>query len=278
MKIGRFTIEQLSEGHFRMFSDGSYQKMEQIQQPELTEADKYTQTVGIDPILISDGDHHILLDTGLGWGLDAGSGYKKVSNVKTNLDIFGLRPEDITHVILTHLHFDHAAGSTYNNGDNKTTATFPNATYYIQKREWDYALAQIQKPQVLKGGNYKLDELYRLAADKQLTFLDTNLQEPIRGIKILWSGGHTPGHQIVKITDDGESAYFLGDLLPSEHHLNHYAMRQFDAEPLQAKKVKIQLLRKAFEEEAYLLFYHSLFSKNGVLIKDKHRNYILKEE
>lgn len=280
MKLGRFTIEQLSEGRFEVFSDGTINR-EPVEQSEKERVhiskSENSARVGINPILVSDGENNILLDTGLGWGLDTGSSYKNVSNVVSNLDIFDISPEEITHVILSHLHYDHSAGSSFTNKDSVTCATFPNATYYAQRREWEYALEEQFSEQKIKGCDYNLDDLYRLAAENRFKFIEEKNTEVLDGIKLLWTGGHTPGHQAVRIQDAGETAYYLGDLLPGENHLNQYSMRQLDLIPLQAKKMKIQLLRSAYEEEAMLLFYHSLYSSAGRLEKDDNKKYVLKE-
>ncbi|MDR8392744.1 MBL fold metallo-hydrolase [Aliifodinibius sp. S!AR15-10] len=278
MNIGRFSIEQLSEGRFELFDDGRVNRLTHQEDtgPAIDLPTQVSSTVGIDPVLVSSNEHKILLDTGLGWGLDAGSNYSDVSNAVTNLDIFGLQPEDITHVILTHLHYDHVAGSTYTDDQSKTQPTFPNAKYYLQKREWEYALSETSEANLVKGASYKLDDLYRLFADDYLVLLEKDFKEIVRGITVLWTGGHTPGHQVIRINDSGESAYYLGDLLPSEKHLNRYAMRQMDIHPNQAKKKKIQLMRQLCDENACLLFYHSLYSKSGMLTKNEKEKYVLK--
>lgn len=280
MKLGRFTIEQLSEGRFEIFLDGTINR-EPVDQSG-SERKSFTHRrasarIGINPILVSDKNHKILLDTGLGWGLDAGSNYKDVSNVVTNLDIFDITPEDITHVVLTHLHYDHSAGSSFTDSSATTKSTFPNAKYYFQEREWEYALDQLESEKRSRGAGYQLDDLYRLVADDRVKFLTEDFTELVAGVKVLWTGGHTPGHQVVRIEDSGKTAYYLGDLLPGENHLNQYSMRQMDDKPLQAKKMKIQLLRTACEEKAVLLFYHSLFSKVGRIEKDSNKKYVLKE-
>jgi len=280
MDLGRFTIEQLSEGFFELFKDGTFTKMDpgRLNNPgEDATLGRYSSAIGIDPLFISDGNHHILVDTGLGWGLDHKSRYEESSNIVTNLEIFGVNPGDIDMVILTHLHFDHAAGCTRVSDQFKTEATFPNATYLLQKSEWDFALHQQQTQQNTPGADYRLDELYRLKADDRFKFVEGN-QSPVDGIKLLHSSGHTPGHQVIKIQDSNQTAYFLGDLIPTEYHLNHYSMKRIDHSPLTAKKAKTLILKEAFKEQAQLFFYHSLFNKSGLLAKDRHRNYILKEK
>ena len=176
MRIGKFEIEQLSEGVFRSFKDSSFTKTDAgtITANESDSfSDSYSQPIGIDPVLIRDGKHNILLDTGLGWGLDSKSAYKNTSNLRTNLDIFGLTPDDITHVVLTHLHFDHAAGCTYVNDLTQTQATMPYAHYFVQKLEWKFAVEQmINQGGLASGSEYKLDEFYKLLAEDKLVMIN----------------------------------------------------------------------------------------------------------
>ncbi|WP_421774448.1 MBL fold metallo-hydrolase [Gracilimonas sp.] len=280
MKVGRFEIEQLSEGIFEVFDDGIFQKINSADitaRQQKSGIKKQSAAIGINPILIRDGKHNVLLDTGLGWGLDHKSSYTDTSNLLTNLDIFGLAPSDITHVVLSHLHFDHAAGSTYVDHNTSTQPTMSYANYFIQKKEWYYALEQIDKKKQVSGAGYELDEFYKLAAEDKLVMITDTYFELLPGIELIRTGGHTPGHQIVKIQDSGETAYFLGDLIPSEHHLNHYAMRQMDVDPIQSKKAKTLILRQALKEQSLLLFYHSVHAKAGMLEQDKDKKFILRE-
>lgn len=278
MKVGDSTIEQLSEGFFELFSDGTFQKMESSRLDNLKDdpnIGKYTSAIGIDPLLIQKGDQNILIDPGLGWGLDSGSHYKNASNVITNLDIFGLTPGDIDKVILTHLHFDHAAGISYVSDDLETKPTFPNAQYIVHKEEWDFALTQIQQEKKTPGAGYKLDEIYKLVAQDRFLFVEEEIYEPVNELFAIKTGGHTPGHMIIKLKDGNDTAYFMGDLIPTEYHLNHYSMRDIDVDPLQSKKAKTLLLTQALKERAVMFFYHSLFQKSGQLSRDPQKKYIL---
>lgn len=280
MKVGRFEIEQLSEGIFEVFEDGLFQKSnaEDIKaKSQLGKMANRSSSIGINPILIRDGKHNVLLDTGLGWGLDHKSKYVNTSNLVTNLDIFGLSPSDITHVVLSHLHYDHAAGSTFVDDHTSTQPTMPYANYFLQKKEWYFALQEQNAREKPLGAGYNLDELYKLAAEDKLVMITDTYFELLPGIELIRTGGHTPGHQIVKIQDGGESAYFLGDLIPSEHHLNHYAMRQMDVDPVQSKKAKTLILRQALEEQSLMLFYHSVHAKAGTLDRDKDKKFVLRE-
>lgn len=281
MTVGSFAVEILSEGCFEFFGDRyinrSPKRLDSVEKNKNISAGNSLET-GINPILIQTGNHNILLDTGLGWGLDAGSKYTDVSNVCTNLKIFGLHPEDITHVILTHLHYDHAAGSSFVNVDSKTEPTFPNATYFVHQQEWNYALSQVNDPQNIFGHNYNLDEFYRLASDSCITFLTDDVNHILEGIIVIKTGGHTPGHQVVEINSNGEKAYYLGDLLPNTFHLNEYGMDHADLYSVEAKKQKIRLLKRACKEKAILLFYHSKNGQAGRVFRDKDEKYVLAKQ
>lgn len=278
MKIGSFTVEILSEGRFELFRDGHINRSSQ-KKADPTPADisreRNMVMVGINPVLIQSGDHNILLDTGLGWGLDAGSSYRDVSNILTNLAIFDIDPGEITHVILSHLHYDHAAGSSFTDEASRTRATFPNATYYVHQREWDFALEQQEADQQYFGADYELDDFYRLVADQQVEFLSGGSTEILDGITAMNTGGHTPGHQVVRIESKGEVAYFLADLVPTAFHLNKYAMNSADVHSVESKKQKVQLLKKVCNENALLLLYHSKFGQAGRLIRDNDKQYVL---
>ncbi|MTI87982.1 MAG: MBL fold metallo-hydrolase [Balneolaceae bacterium] len=279
MRIGRFQIEQLSEGIFDVYTGGVITKIDAhdiTSPPEMDRSRHSATTIGINPILIRDGKQVVIIDTGLGWGLDHKSEYEDTSNLITNLDIFGISPSDVTHVVLSHLHFDHAAGSTYVDESSSTQPTLPNANYFLQKKEWHYALQQLGEPAKKLEAGYKMDEMYKLAADDKLVMITDTSFELLPGIELIRTGGHTPGHQIVKIYDSGEYAYFLGDLIPSEHQLN-YSIQQMHVDPLQSKKAKTLILKQALKEKAYLLFYHSIHVKAGRLERTKNKKFGLKE-
>ncbi|PKD44762.1 MBL fold metallo-hydrolase [Rhodohalobacter barkolensis] len=281
MKTDKFTIEQLSEGFFELFEDGTFKKMnpKRLSNPmDDPTLGRYSSALGIDPLLITNGDQNIVVDPGLGWGLDHKSRYDNTSNIITNLNVFGLRPQDIHHVILTHLHFDHAAGSTFVNDQFKTEATFPNAMYYVHKEEWEYALTQIEKNHDLIGADYRMDELYKLVAENRLHFIEEDEFTVVQGVKLIKTGGHTPGHMIVKITDEEKVAYFMGDLVPTEFHLNQPSHPQTVLDTAKAHQAKKLILRKAYQEKAIMYFYHSLYKKTGQLAIDEKRRYVLKDE
>lgn len=274
MDIGTFRVEQLSEGIFEVTSAGSIQKIRDLRNSE--DALQSVVRVGLDPVLIDTGKHRVLLDAGLGIGLDDKEPDPDTSNILNNLEIFGYRPEDITHVVMSHLHYDHAAGLSFTNSAGHISASLPNAGIYVQKAEWDAALNSLESPLKTRGLGYELDDLYRLIADDRFVFLKNEIQEIVDGISVIRTGGHTPGHQIVRICNGKETAYYCGDLIPSEFHLNHYAMRKIDFDSTKARKARILLMQQAYRDRATLIFYHSVYQKAGKVSRDKNRKYVLK--
>ncbi len=276
MNIGQFEAEQLSEGTFEVSASGSIRRAEVDTKPKVKMGENPGfSRIALDPLLIRSEQLNVIVDAGLGIGLDKKERDPSVSNLHTNLEIFGLRPEDIDYVIITHLHYDHMAGLTYTGTDLETHPTLPNAEILIHQKEWDYAISLLDERNPVDGMGYEIDELYRLAADGLIHFIQDDYFELMPGLEILKTGGHTPGHQIVRITGNKETGYFCGDLVPNEFQLNQYSMKRADHDPEQTKKVKTLLLQRAFHEHATLFFYHSLKQKAGKLSKDKNRKYIL---
>lgn len=273
MNIGGFRIEQLSEGVFEVSSGGSIQKARDQQKKDVSRSD-HTR-VGLDPVLIDTGATCVLLDTGLGMGLDNKEPDKETSNILTNLEIFGYRPDDIKHVVLSHMHYDHAAGISFTDQSNAISATLPNARIHVQRSEWEAALASVEHRPGTQGLGYEPDDLYRLVADDRFVFLEKERQEIIKGITVLRTGGHTPGHQIVRLRNGKELAFFCGDLIPSEAHLNHYVHNKADMDPSRARKARMLLMQQAHRDNATLLFYHSVFKKAGKITKDNNRKFVL---
>jgi glyoxylase-like metal-dependent hydrolase (beta-lactamase superfamily II) len=280
MQIGSFIVEQLSEGFFEVFKDGTLHKTgPSVLENQQVETDTGTSTlsVGIDPLFISGYEMNIIVDPGLGWGLDFKSRYKDTSNVKTNLDIFDIRPEEIDFVILTHLHFDHAAGCTFVSDEFKTTPVFPNARYLVHRTEWDYAIGHVGSSIGSFGEKYRLDELYKLAAEGRFRFIERENYYPVRGLELIHTGGHTPGHMALRIHDQGNTAWYTGDLIPSENHLNQSSLPITDTDPIRARKMKTRILNRAYSEKAVIFFYHSLFKKAGKLSFNEHEQFVLND-
>jgi len=166
------------------------------------------------------------------------------------LNDIGLRFEDITDVILTHLHFDHSGGSTIS-VDGKIIPAFPNAKYYVQKENFDWAMNPTEKDR----GSFVKDDFVPLAEEGVLNFLNGNEQFDDE-IEFIVTNGHTFGQQLVKISDSSDTILFCADLVPTISHIPIPYLMGFDVQPLVTVKEKNDILPIAAEENWKLFFGH----------------------
>jgi glyoxylase-like metal-dependent hydrolase (beta-lactamase superfamily II) len=197
----------------------------------------------------------ILIDTGMGhkfspkyqemYALDY-----EASDLKRSLASHGLSPADVTDVILTHLHFDHAGGATEYR-DDKLLPTFANAKYYVQQRNWDWA----KHPSEKDRASYLKENFEPLMLHQQLELLD-NTSEILPGISAWLSDGHTIGQQLIKVSDGTESLIYCADIIPTSSHLNLAYIMGYDLQPLITLEEKRRLLAQAAAENWIIVFEH----------------------
>ena len=171
-----------------------------------------------------------------------------------------VKPEDITDVILTHLHFDHSGGAT-SHSDGSLIPTFKNARYYVQKKQW----SQATNPTERDRASYIPKDFLPLKDFNVLEFLDGEI-ELFPNIHILLSDGHTPAMQMIKIFGDGKTLFYPGDLLPFTSHIPLPYIASFDLQPLVTLADKKKYLKKSVEEEWILIFGHDPVTIAGTVV------------
>ena len=170
--------------------------------------------------------------------------------VEALLAPFGLAPADVTHVLLTHLHFDHAGASTTVR-DGRVVPTFPNARYVVQRSH----LAWARDPTPRDRASFFADDFEPLAAAGQLVPVD-GAARIVPGVEVFPAAGHTPGHQGVRVTDGQSSVLHLGDLVPTSSHLPVPFVMGYDLEPLVSVSEKERLLGEVADRGDVLVFEH----------------------
>jgi len=186
----------------------------------------------------------------------------------TDLARVDLMKEDITHVILTHLHFDHAGGSTFIDQDGSLKIQFPNAKYYVQRGEWEISL----KPNIRDRRSYKPENLIPLEEAGVLELLDGDC-EVLPGIKVRMTGGHTKYHSIVYVESRDNTIVFLADLIPKSAHLPIPYVMAYDLFPTETMSFKEAFIEEAYEGKYILVFEHGVENKAGILDKDERGFY-----
>jgi len=227
-------------------------------------------------LLLDNGKDIILIETGIGNKntqkfIDMFAINQNKFPLKNELLINGYKLSDITHVILTHLHFDHAGGATYFNG-KKNCLTFPNAEYIISKSNWDAGI----NPSPRDRASYLSENYLPILEANQLRLVedDDNILESIEGISCY---GHTDGQQLIKVISKNDTLIFCSDLIPLKSHLRLPWIMGYDlnaSKTLQEKKI---FLEEAAKKKWLLFFYHDP-KVAAVRIKKNKKYYEILEE
>ncbi|REA62827.1 MBL fold metallo-hydrolase [Dyadobacter luteus] len=201
--------------------------------------------IGVTPFLISTGNEYILLDTGLGYEKDG------KLQILQSLQDQGIQPEQITHVILSHLHKDHTGGSAGKTSGTSYQLTFPNAKYYLQKRELDFARQQTDNP------SYHHPALNLLADHPQVVFLDDDAGQITGQVHFEVSSGHTPFHQTITIKDGEKTIFYGADELPQYSYLTNNFNYKNDFNGRQSMDLRTKWHTQAQQEHWTVLFCHA---------------------
>jgi glyoxylase-like metal-dependent hydrolase (beta-lactamase superfamily II) len=215
--------------------------------------------------LIKTGTAVVLLDTGLG---DALSNFdarlydpRGPSHIHESILSLGVHPAEVTHLIFTHLHTDHSNGAFAGNPD-KPALRFPNAEYFVQRDEWEDAT----HPDERTGAVYIQHRLQLLEDSGRLHLLDGDT-DIIPGIHVVKTGGHTRGHQGVRVTRGGKRFFYYADIIPSRFHLKGPYVAAVDLFPMDTMKAKKKLLADALNEHTTIGFDHDIEIMFGRLVK-----------
>lgn len=198
----------------------------------------------------------MLVDTGMGTKWDAkGIDIYRIDHAHDSLlgalAARGVSPNDITDVILTHLHFDHAGGATTKTPEGRVVPTFPRATYYVQRAHLEWA----HHPTDKDGGSFMAPDFEPLIAAKQLTLLE-NADELFPGFRFILSHGHTTALQHPLISDGTTTLFYCADLIPTSLHVHLPWIMAYDIRPLRTLEEKKSLLPQAARENWLLVYEH----------------------
>ncbi len=236
-------IIPLSEGVFTIDSTKLFVPFN-ISSDNLQQRPTGSLLVEIQPFVVVTSKDILLLDTGLGFEQN---GKLQIYN---NLQQHNILPGDITKVLLTHLHKDHAGGIGKKNSQGVYESAFPNANIYIQKNEYDYAFT--------KGfPSYKTEEMSFLENEKNIRFLngDGSIDNYIE-YKI--SGGHAPFHQVFWIKENNEIIFFGGDEAPQLQQMKNRFIAKYDDNGRKAMELRQTWWEESQQEKWTFLFYHDV--------------------
>lgn len=162
----------------------------------------------------------------------------------------GRSGEDVTDVVLTHLHFDHAAGSTRRDGD-RLVPRLPRARYHVQRRNLENA----RHPNPRERASYQPEDFEPLAGAGVLETWDGQ-GSPWPGIEIFTADGHTRGQQLVRVAGPEGVLYFVADLIPTAAHVRIPFVMGYDVAAIETMAEKRELLVRAAAEGAWICLEH----------------------
>ncbi len=255
MKIGSYEVFAVEVGRFLLDGGAMFGVVPKVLWSKTNPADDRNRITLMMRLLLIIGDGRtILVDAGAGtklswklreiYGIEYGQ-----DTLVSSLRQYNVGTGDITDVIITHLHFDHTGGATtLENGIVKPT--FPNATYYVQRQQFEWAL----NPSERDKASYFRDNFLPLQEAKQLRILEGDC-ELFPGISLIVVNGHTPGQQLVEVTGDTTLLY-CADLIPTSSHIPTPYTMGYDLYPLTTIDEKRSLLMQAVKGRWILFFEH----------------------
>ncbi len=200
--------------------------------------------VEIQPFAVITSKDILLLDTGLGFTLN------EKLQIYDNLEKNGLNHLQVTKVLLTHLHKDHAGGISIKDKLGHYSLAFPNATYYLPKEELDYGL-EVSAP------SYITDEFSILVNNSKAVLLESSgtIDDYIYYELV---GGHSPFHQAFWIKEDGETIFFGGDVAPQLQQMKSKLMAKYDFDGKKSMELRQKWWQQGQQENWTFLFYHDI--------------------
>lgn len=260
MKIGEYEIQTIDTGDFgldggAMFGVVPKNLWSKVYHPG-DEQNRIPMAARC--LLLTSAHKKILVDTGCGSKLS--EKLQKIYNLDyskhtllDSLSAAGVQADEITDVILTHLHFDHAGGTTHHD-NGQAVPSFPNAKYYVQKDHLDWARNPTEKDRA----SFFKDNWEPMIGAGMMEILDGN-GEIYKGVSVEQFHGHTKALQMLKIHDDTTTLIFPADVFPTSAHIPVPFVMGYDNFPLTAMDEKRALLPRIVEEKWIVCFEHDAF-------------------
>jgi len=210
-------------------------------------------------LLIEDGNRKILIDNGIGDKQDE----KFLSHyylngddtLENSLAKVGVKPDDITDMVLTHMHFDHCGGSVkWNHDKTGFDLAFPNATYWASTKQYLWAT----NPNRREKASFLKENILPIEESGHLKLIDEE-GEYIPGINFKLYDGHTNGQLIPHIHYQDNTVVFMADLMPSAAHIPMPWIMAYDTRPLQTLKDRERFYSEALAGDYILFFEHDLY-------------------
>jgi len=278
-RIGRYTVHAIQAGYQALDGGAMFGVVPKaLWQRRIAADDRNRILLGMRCLLIEHESGLVLVDSGAGNKEDAkfkdiygirneameveADGSRRTA-LESGLRRLGHAPADISLVINTHLHFDHAGGNTFVDAAGTVAPSFPNARYVVQAGEHEWATHTNERT----AASYFGRNWDPIIATGRFDFVDGE-REIVPSISVLRTPGHVPHHQSILLDGGDETACFLGDICPTAAHLPLPWIMGYDVEPLVTLETKRHLLARAAHERWLLIFEHDATTPWGHIRHD----------
>lgn len=257
MLFGDYRVEIIPDCEFRLDGGAMFGVVPRNLWSKVAPPDDQNRIrMNMNCLFIEAGNERILIDTGIGdkWSEKhrAMYGIDRRRSLHESLQaIAGVSSDDITIVINTHLHFDHAGGNTRMDESAKAVPAFPNARYFISRAEYEHAEAPTDRDRA----SYFADNWRPLKETGQLELKDSEY-EVVPGLRMETHSGHNRSMQCPRLERDGQTLFGFADLVPTRAHVPFAWVMGYDLYPVETVEAKKKLLPQAARENWTCLFYH----------------------
>jgi len=257
MQFGDYRVEIIPDTEFRLDGGAMFGVVPRNLWSRVAPPDEQNRIrMNMNCLFIETGSERILIETGIGekWSAKHAAmyGITREHSFADSLRLrAGIAPDQITIVINTHLHFDHAGGNTAINGDGKIAPAFPNARYFVSRAEWEHA----EQPSERDQASYLPDNWRPVAESGQLELKDADY-EVVDGLTMETHPGHNRSMQCWRLHQGGQTLFGFADLVPMRAHVQFPWIMGYDLFPVETLESKKRLLPQAAREGWSCLFYH----------------------
>jgi glyoxylase-like metal-dependent hydrolase (beta-lactamase superfamily II) len=257
MQIGDYRVEVIPDTDFRLDGGAMFGVVPRNLWAQVCPPDDQNRIrLTMNCVFIDTGEEKVLIETGIGdkwtprekamYGIERERPLAETLRAKT-----GVAADEITIVVNTHLHFDHAGGNTTRNVDGEVVPTFKNARYFVSAAELQHA----DTPSERDRASYLIDNWVPLRDSGQLETKEGDY-EVVPGLRMQTESGHNRSMQCWRLDRGGNTVFGFADLVPMRAHIRPPWIMGYDLFPLETLEAKKRLLPKAVEENWLCLFYH----------------------
>jgi glyoxylase-like metal-dependent hydrolase (beta-lactamase superfamily II) len=257
MQIGHYRVEIIPDTEFHLDGGAMFGVVPRNLWSQVCPPDEQNRIrMNLNCVFVEAGSEKILLETGIGdkWSAKQSSIYgieRKRPLTETLRLKTGVNPEDITIVVNTHLHFDHAGGNTKLDLNGNVVPSFPNARYFVSEAELEHA----ESPSERDRASYLPPNWRPLRESGQLQTRSSDY-EVVPGLTMETHPGHNRSMQCWRLQGDGKTVFGPADLVPMRAHVAFPWIMGYDLYPVETLAAKKRLLPQAAREGWFCLFYH----------------------